>query len=429
MKSLLLVTAALFLSACSARSADLLLSCSPDNDLYQALAASDIACTRYDTGRQAVAAASPGSGVLILADGYPEKATAIPEELLKEAAAKKLRLFVEYPAALPGLELGKPRKAHAERAVVRTDFFGPSLPRMRILAVNGMHFIPLEAGDAHIVAARVAGFDRAVYGLPGETFPLLFEFREGDILVAACKLSHFVTARYAPRDAWQALWQGVLRWLLRGEVVNLRWTPAVRPAFGRDEKLPADVERQALKRGIDWFIRSKLLVHPSQVGQLGKRVPTPPPDAPVGDGSLGIMEAPISIIRSDGSQMLSSARRGDCNAESAMALAFGGKVLDDEEKSAIARNILDFYLLESDAQKRERGDPEHGAYGLLAWGIDSPAWYKANYGDDNARVLLGSMAVAALLHEEVDLVQHRVGDAETGRLRHRVVQVVDRGHV
>jgi hypothetical protein len=79
-----------------------------------------------------------------------------------------------------------------------------------------------------------------------------------------------------------------------------------------------------------------------------------------------------------------------------MAMAFGGAVLAKKEYSATARNILDFYLFTSDARKKERGDPEHGAYGLIAWGITTPAWYTANYGDDNARVMLGTLAAAAL---------------------------------
>ena len=36
----------------------------------------------------------------------------------------------------------------------------------------------------------------------------------------------------------------------------------------------------------------------------------------------------------------------------------------------------------------------------MAWGIDSPAWYVANYGDDNARLMLGTLATAALLGED-----------------------------
>lgn len=362
---------------------------------------------RYNTPDAAVKAAPARSGVLIMADGYPLGTTEVPPTVLDQAAAKSLRLYVEYPTALPGLEIGKPRASNIERAVVVSNFFGPSLEKMRILAINDLHFLH-ATGKSYIVAARVAGFDTAVFGLPKDVTPILFEHPQGNILVSTTKLSHFVTGRYAPQNAWRALWQGVLGWLCPGKPVpELVWTPVVRPTYWREEPLPPDAEKQALRRGIEWFIRSKLILPPSRVKEVddaivhaNSRAPTPPADAPVGDGSLGILEAPLSVILSDGTQMQSVSRRGDCIAESAMALAFGGKIFGDQEKNIIARNLLNFYYFTSDARKKERGDPKHGAYGLIAWGISMPALYVANYGDDNARLLMGTMAAAALMDDD-----------------------------
>ena len=92
-----------------------------------------------------------------------------------KAASKQVRLYVEYPSWLPGGATAAPRDAGVERAVVRSGFFGAQLPPLRILSVNGLRFIPAVSGDPHLVAARVAGFDSAVYGLPREVHPLLFE--------------------------------------------------------------------------------------------------------------------------------------------------------------------------------------------------------------------------------------------------------------
>ncbi len=386
--------------------------CTLKNDLLNVLRENNIPCDRYGTVKEAVQKANDKDGVLVLADGYPEKTTKISSLLLKLAKKKKLRLYIEYPSRLPGLKFGKPRKADVERAVIATDFFGRSLSPMRILSISGLYFTPVSATRPHVVAARVAGFDTAVFGLPKETFPILFEPRPGELLVATGQLSRFLTGRYAPQDAWQTLWHRILCWLLpANSIPKLHWTPMVKPSYGPKQCLPQDVERAAVERGTEWFLRSKLLLHPSRLAEvrlsmktttsysdLGK-IPTPPPGARIGDGSMGIMEAPLSIIQPDGSQLLSVARRGDCTGESAMALAFGGRLFQDHDKAGIAQNLLDFWYFKSDACRKERNNPKHSAYGLIAWGIDSPAWYAANYGDDNARLLLGTMAAAALLKE------------------------------
>lgn len=379
-------------------------ACDERNDLLLAMSGSGCECRRFDTLSEAVRASPVGGAVLALADGYPLCTTVVEPAVWEESAARNQRLYIEFPAGFPGTTAGTPRPTRTERAVVASDFFGPELPAGRILGINGLHFVPMAAGRAHLVAARVAGFDRSVFGLPPETSPLLFEPSRGHVLVATTKLSHFVTGRYAPQDAWKRVWHAVMSWLTPGRPVEaISWTPAVRCAYGRDEALPPDAERRALRRGVDWFVRSKLLLHPSRKQEVaeaaasgGGLVPTPPADAPVGDGSAGILEGPLSVIGMDGSQMQSVSMRGDCNGESAMALAFGGRVFGRPADLAVAGNLLDHWYFTSDAFRNERGDPAHAAFGLGAWGVGSPSWYVANYGDDNARLLLGTIAAAAL---------------------------------
>ncbi len=406
-----------FSSATTTEAADrrlnLIFSCDAGNDLYRVITGDGSRFRRHDSAREAIGAAEENAGVLILADGYPHKTTRIDSAAFDLAAKKSLRLYVEYPGWLPGVDVSEPRRTRVERAVVTSDLFGRELAPLRVVAIHGLHFVPFVSANtgaaekSHIVAARVAGFDTAVFGLPKTTHPILFEHPRGNLLVSTTKLSHFVTGRYAPHDAWKHIWRAVLAWLCpEARLPELTWEPTVRPAYGRDDVLPEDAERRALRRGVEWFRRSKLLLHPSRVEEASRAakakglVPTPAADAPIGDGSLGILEGPISIIRHDGSQLQSVARRGDCTGESAMAMAFGGKVLGDARMSQTARNLLDFWYFTCDACKRERGDPKHGAYGLIAWGVTSPAWYVANYGDDNARLLMGSWATAALLGED-----------------------------
>ena len=83
-----------------------------------------------------------------------------------------------------------------------------------------------------------------------------------------------------------------------------------------------------------------------------------------------------------------------------MAMAFGGRLLKNQRNRAIAANLLDYVHFTSDARKKERGDPDNGNYGLIAWGVTNSAWYKANYGDDNARVMLSTLAAAALSQDD-----------------------------
>ncbi|HOF41748.1 MAG TPA: hypothetical protein PLD73_16890, partial [Candidatus Hydrogenedentes bacterium] len=261
------------------------------------------------------------------------------------------------------------------------------------------------AAATPLVAARVAGFDTAVYGLPEETFPLLFEHPRGGLLVATTQLSRFITGRYAPQDAWQAVWRTVLGWLQpEAEAAALNWEPVVRPAYGRDAALPPDAERQAVRLGTEWFFKAKLFLDTARPGHewelTAAEVEQMKKSAKVATGLFGIREGLRSQILPDGSQPQLGSRRGDCTAEAAMALAFGGRLLDDARQTAVAANLLDFYLLRSHATKRERGDPAHGAYGLIAWGIDSKGLYVANYGDDNARLMLGALAAAALTGED-----------------------------
>ena len=193
-----------------------MLACKPDNDLYRVLLTNRVECVRCDSAAQAVQTAAENAGVLILAEDYPEKTTVSDASVWEQAKQKKLRLYVEYPASLPGLEVGKPKHDTILRGVVASGFFGTTLAPMRIVSINGLTFVPVKAEKACLVAARVAGFDTAVFGLPPETFPILFETADGKVLVSTTKLSHFVTGRYAPAQDWQTIWRGVFGWLRPG---------------------------------------------------------------------------------------------------------------------------------------------------------------------------------------------------------------------
>ena len=324
--------------------------------------------------------------------------------IFQRAAAKKLRLYVEYPAMLPNVELGKAAYmktgeygAIVERTVVASDAFGPDLKKMRIMMINDCHYLPVEAKNPHLVLARVEGYDTAVYGLPKDVHPILFEHPRGDILVATTKLSQFVTGRYAPTEAWGPVWRMILGWLQPGQAAaTLTWTPTVRPSFGKSEPLPPDAQDRAIRRGIEYYGKSRLYIHPSWPKDTG--IDPIPAAWPAGDGTHGIGECYISKrIFLDGTQAVSRTVRTDCNLEAAMGLACGVAVLGEPKYGQTAEKLSDQVFFRSSLSQGSRADPKSQSFGLLGWGVNSEHVF---YGDDNARATLSAIATAAMLKSD-----------------------------
>ncbi|MCP4452036.1 MAG: hypothetical protein GY809_11285, partial [Planctomycetes bacterium] len=299
----------------------LFISGSPENDLYKVLKQAGVVVRHFQDPAQAISAAPNRGGVLVLAQGYPETTTDIKPSTFALAKRKKLRLYIEYPTSLPGLKLDGARDVGVERAVVADDFFGDALDEERIMAINSKKFIPVAHAQAHIVFARVAGFDTAVYGLPDKTWPALFEYANGAMLVSTTKLSNFVSARFAPTDAVQVVWQRILHWLHPNESFpKLQWTESVRASYARSETLPKDHEMQAIERGILWYEKSKLLAtesmdqrikHAMKLKTASGTLGPPAPEESSGNGAHGIMQCYLSDIGLDGKQKRSAVRRGD----------------------------------------------------------------------------------------------------------------------
>jgi hypothetical protein len=387
----------------------LALCCSAENDLYRVLQQNGLDVPRFHSPTQAINDAPVGAGVLILADGYPTQTTDLEPSVFEQAAEKQMRLYVEYPAWLPNLLLGEPSylktgtyNAVLERTVVASQAFEPDLPKMRILMIHDCHYMPVEAQNPHLVLAHVVGYDTAVLGLPQKTSPILFQLPRRDVMVATTKLSQFVTARYAPADAWRSVWRMILGWLQPGrEAPNLQWIPTVRTSFQRMGQLPENAQIQAVRRASQWYQNSRLLVHPSWEPWTANEttgVMPLPADWPGGDGSLGIEECYISKrIFTDGRQPVNWVVRADCCGEYSMGAALGAVVVEDPYLNQVAANLNDFIYFQASFSQGQRADPQSPSYGLLGGNIISPHIY---YSDDNARALLGTITSAAALNSD-----------------------------
>lgn len=417
--------------ACGTKS-ELTLSCSENNDLYKTLQENNIDCARYDSPEKAIDMAKEGTGVMILADGYPQQTTTMSDALYEKAKSKKLRLYVEYPSHLPDMEVGKIKGTNWERAVISSDKFAPRLEKHRILAIHDCRFVTIEAENPDIVVARIAGFDTAVYGLPDKASPILAEIikpdNEGGLMVSTTKLSQFITARYAPYDAWQSIWSQVLTWVVPSKKIpTLEWIQEVRPSFTAEEQLPDDIEKQALKRGIDWYFNSRMVLNESAMSKYNKPTNNDAPassnpdlsqnwpfghrvgympdlNTPKGDGTFGVLEGFDAKIFYNGTQPARWWRRGDCNGEIAGAMSAAGVALANESYKETASNIGDWLYFQSMISNGDRADAKSPAFGLFGWnesseyvGPGTKDGYGVYYGDDNARLMLGMMLAGSAL--------------------------------
>ena len=412
--------------ACSAGKSTIVISCSEDNDLYKVMKQNNISVKRYDTPEEAVKRAKKGSGLLILADGYPVNTTSLDTLIYKEAVRKKLKLYIEYPSWLPGMKSRQPRETLLERVVVTTDMI-KGLDKMQILSIHGCFYTPFDADNHLLSLSKVAGFDRAVYGTGGDSHAILFNF-QSDILVSTTKLSQFVTARYAPKESMQALWEYILTWVTGGneKFKTLSWETTVRATYSPDEELAADAARIAVQRGIDWHTNAKMLLSEGGWNEyrdlwklddydMNTTVPAvnnaaPQPLSDPGDGTFGVLEGIASEVRLDGSQPVRWWLRSDSNGESSLAFALRSAMDGDTTSRLIAGNLLDWLYFKSGLFQNDPSEPN---YGLLFW---APGNAQALYQDNDIKAILGCMGTAGLLEtdrwDEV-LVKNILGNFRT----------------
>ena len=373
----------------------LIFVCDEDNDLYRAMVETNCEFQRFTSADKAVETAIPGSGILVLADNYPTKKVQLPGDFFDKIKSKNLKVYIEFPDSLPEIKIGEVQKIEWERGVVTSGAFGQTLKSGRIVMIHDCNYVQVDATDPYLVLAKVAGFDTAIYGLDStETHPLLFKHPNLDILISTTKLSHFITGRYAPKDAWKSIWGFVFNWLQPNEeALKLNWTESVRPSYPKDKTISQDERMQAASRGVEWFYKSNLLATSSEV-KNGTRLEI---NVEGKYGKEGIRECFLSKIKLDGTQTISESRRADCTSEAAMALSLHGMITENKLDMATAENLQDYVYFNSRMRQGPRNDPNNVEFGFTDWYQRENDNEGVYYADDNARVVMGTLVTSIAL--------------------------------
>ena len=331
----------LMLMSCSAGNKIMCMG-NPHSDLAQLLEKEGYHLQYCASVSEVLEKAPKRSGVLLLNTTYPEQGIVLTTNDMDVIKTKSLRVLVEFPQQLGENVCVKTNTMELER-VVACDSLTPQLPKMSLMdfhscVVKEMKDTP---DSTYIVVAKVAGFDKAVYGLDNTpTLPLLYQENE-NIMVAATNISNFSVSRYMPEHRVQSVFEYILSWLLQKESVKLSsWISYVKPAYSADAKLPKDAARESIAKGIEWYYNGHFLVHPSWKKEwvdkyMGDGLmpvgPELPAESPDGDGTLGVLEGHMSGIYHDGKQRYRYWMRDDVQGESSYAFAAAGDLLAKDD--------------------------------------------------------------------------------------------------
>jgi len=308
--------------------------------------------------------------LFIAAENYPSANNVVDKNFLECASRKNLRILIEYPAQVHGLEFGKLNRVQHERTVVTSGFFGDKLPEQTILVQHNCWFNQVATPvRPHLALAHVAGYRNAVFGIPEIRHPLLFQHPEyQNVMILTTLFSNLISARFAPKVDWQILMQALLTWLNNDNKVECSWESCVRPMFSRDEAIPDDSEQLAFRHNAGWFHRNIFFEHA---------------------GSIGVFEGFISGIDYAGHQSPRPKTRGDCTGESVMVTALDWAVNRNPASLEVTDRVMNTLFK---GPELPDNNPRSQTYGCLKFYEYLPAYY----GDDNCRAAISCILASEL---------------------------------
>lgn len=344
---------------------------------------------------------TPRNGVvLFLSDGVT--INELNNEQIEKIRSKNLKVYVEYSNvnAIQPLQVDT---IGIERIVVTDSLFFEELPNFSLLSVNSNYIIRSHSENQLLSAAKVAGFDTAVFGLDGtESLPVLYKLND-NILISTSPLSNYATGRFMPEREWKKVWEGILSSLTGNTFRFKTWLSYVKPSYEREDLLPDNYRIESVKKGIDWYFNGHFFISSEWKDEWVDRYmgdgimpigPELPRDLKDGDGSYGVLEGHCSYIYPDGHQKYRYWIRNDVQGETAMAFALASDLLDCKEYKDISSNLIDYSF--DFFRQGPRNDVNDPNFGLLGWSA-THQW--VNYGDDNARFILGALTAASMMRE------------------------------
>jgi len=250
-------------------------------------------------------------------------------------------------------------------------FFGEDLPEGQILVQHNCWYRPVKTKvKAHLTLAQVAGYRKAVYGLPEKHYPVLFQHPEyPHVMISTTPLSSFIEGRFTPITDWKIVMRQLKAWLDgKDGIAEIDCSMSVHPAFNASEQLPGDVEKKAFDANAAWFDNNIFFEQ--------------------GD-KIGVFEGYVSGIQPSGRQSPRPSTRCDCTGEATMIPALDWALNNSFPARKTSSQIMNCLF---NGGKLADTDPASPTYGGLYFYENLPVFYS----DDNCRASISCILASEL---------------------------------
>jgi hypothetical protein len=343
------------------------------------------------------------------------------------------------------------------RGVVTSDLWAISygVGALDVLSFHGSMYVDtglspaatkdlVDAGAAPVVLSRVAGNDKATFGLHNPSLkPLVVMSRDRRVTFVLASLSNARKGRYQPVLKWTGLINALVGAHLAIPALTIPpWTPTVAPSFDRSTVLSPLDEQRAMMRGVNYL--SRMLPQDKGSFHVGPHRCPMAKAAPAGYVPVCMTEGWAGSILRDGSQIQACHTRTDTNGEGALTLALAstleGTVAQRrrEELRDFAGRMMQYQVLYVDMQAGNDScawgfvkglfvlcnapapgfgaDASTGQVAVLNDPLDTSANVYAAasrvrpfpeevfYGDDNSRWAFGMMGTGIILNDPIGVM-------------------------